>query len=126
MEWLVPFVTIAVTAAIETAVVFYVNTALKKYAKKIDDKREAERKDAERAELEAEALKGGVQALLRCELYKMHASAAKAGYATLGDKNEFENMYRKYHALGKNGVMDAVYEEYMGLPDHKQKKGEKK
>ena len=31
-------------------------------------------------------------------------------------KDNFDNLYQQYHALGKNGVMDSFHEEVMELP----------
>lgn len=64
-----------------------------------------------------EAMKYGLQALLRHELYEMHNEwCLRKKYAPLAVKEDFENMYKRYHALGVNGVMDGVFEEFMNLP----------
>lgn len=66
---------------------------------------------------ETKALKLGVQALLRNELYRMYNEAKSKGFSTLDEKDNFLNMYNQYHSLGKNGVMDSKKEEYMSMPD---------
>lgn len=65
-----------------------------------------------------EAVCYGVQALLRDRLYEQYDKYhEQKGYAPVWVKNNFENMYQKYHALGENGVMDQHYTEFMKLPD---------
>lgn len=60
----------------------------------------------------------GVQALLRDRLYEQYEKYYnKKGYAPIWVKNNYENMYKRYHVLGENGVMDQHYEEFMKLPD---------
>ena len=31
-------------------------------------------------------------------------------------EDNFENMYKQYHNLGVNGVMDDLYDKFMNLP----------
>ena len=60
----------------------------------------------------------GVQALLRDRLYEQYEKYHnKKRYAPIWVKNNYENMYKRYHVLGENGVMDQHYEEFMKLPD---------
>lgn len=63
------------------------------------------------------SVKEGVQALLRSKLeddYERYYVIK--GYAPLHVKKNYDNMYQKYHNLGKNGVMDDAYEKFMSLP----------
>ena len=63
------------------------------------------------------ALYKGMQALLRHELYDLYTEyKSKRGYAPVYVKEDFENMYRHYHELGANGVMDGIHEEFQKLP----------
>lgn len=55
-----------------------------------------------------------VQALSRCELRKEYKIFKKDGL-DIDDKANFENLYSCYHNLGKNGVMDSIYEEVMNM-----------
>lgn len=65
-----------------------------------------------------EAVCYGVQALLRDRLYELYDKYYESkGYAPVWVKNNFEHMYKRYHALGENGVMDQHYAEFMRLPD---------
>jgi hypothetical protein len=63
-----------------------------------------------------EALYYGIQALMRCQLRAMYEEHKDMRYASIDAKDDFENLYKWYHALGKNGVMDDVRERFMALP----------
>lgn len=63
-----------------------------------------------------DAIQLGVQAILRDRLRIEYENAIHAGYASIPDKDNFENMYKQYHNLGVNGVMDGIRDVYMSLP----------
>ena len=65
----------------------------------------------------------GVQALLRDRLYSTYLKYAEKGYAPLYARENFENMYKQYHILGANGVMDDIYHKFMALPLEKESEG---
>lgn len=62
------------------------------------------------------ALEFGVQALLRDRLYQMYMHYSEKGFAPLYARDNFENLYRRYHELGANGVMDDYYKKFMEIP----------
>lgn len=62
------------------------------------------------------ALELGVQALLRDRLYQMYSHYMDRGSAPIYARENFENMYKRYHELGANGVMDDYYERFMEIP----------
>ena len=62
------------------------------------------------------ALEEGVQALLRDRLYQMYAHYMEKGTAPIYARENFQNMYEKYHSLGANGVMDDYYKKFMDIP----------
>ena len=64
-----------------------------------------------------EALKLGVQALLRSELIENYNKWTERGYMPIYAKENFQNIYKQYHNLGANGVMDAMYLKVMALPE---------
>ena len=66
---------------------------------------------------ENESLKSGVQALLRDRLYGLYNEYRDRGYAPLYAKENFKNMYKWYHNLGENGVMDSIYIKFMALSE---------
>lgn len=59
----------------------------------------------------------GMQALLRAQMISEYNKAKERGYAPIYAKQNFENMWDKYHNLGANGVMDSIHEAYLALPD---------
>lgn len=63
----------------------------------------------------------GVQALLRDRLYGEYDRYTSQGFAPNYAKENFANMYKHYHSLGANGVMDAKYKRFMELPDAPEK-----
>lgn len=69
-----------------------------------------------------EALERGVQALLRDRLYQAYNHYSEKGYASVHARENFENMWRQYHNLGKNGVMDDIHEKFLDLPTEQQAK----
>ena len=62
------------------------------------------------------ALHKGVQALLRDRLIDGYNTFINRGYVSIVEKQNYDNMYHAYHDLGKNGVMDSMYNEVMELP----------
>lgn len=74
---------------------------------------------ADEVEKRDELVRKGVQALLRNDLYELYYRCIEKKYATINEKNNFENLYTQYHNLGKNGVMDSLKEEFMKLPSVK-------
>jgi putative intracellular protease/amidase len=66
-----------------------------------------------------EAVCYGVQALLRDRLIDTYNKYTDKGYAPIYIKENFENMWKQYHNLGVNGVMDGLHEKFMKLPDRR-------
>jgi hypothetical protein len=65
------------------------------------------------------ALDYGIQAVLRDRLRYLYKSYQKQGFIDLDDREDWENMYKQYHALGQNGVMDDVRKKLLELPTEK-------
>ena len=100
-----------------------INRALKKR----DDKRERTVAEYERRQeeiriqneqLEAQnkATMLGVQALLRDRLLQAFRHYIQKGYADYNDRENVNNMYVNYEALGPNSVMEDLYEQFKELP----------
>ena len=66
-----------------------------------------------------EAVCLGVQALLRDRLIQSYNHYADKGYAPIYAKDNFENLWKQYHNLGVNGVMDKIRDDFMELPDRR-------
>lgn len=65
---------------------------------------------------DSDALKEGVQALLRDRLLQGYLHHKECGYIDIAEKENLNNIYKAYHNLGQNGVMDKIYSEIMELP----------
>lgn len=62
------------------------------------------------------AVQAGIQALLRSQMIRDYNKYMPLGYAPIYAKENFENCWVQYHALGLNGVMDELRERFLGLP----------
>ena len=62
------------------------------------------------------AMKKGIQALLRSNLITEYNRWSEKGYAPIYARQNFENCWKQYHALGENGVMDDLHEKFLELP----------
>lgn len=58
----------------------------------------------------------GVQALLRAQMISEYNKWSERGYAPIYARQNFENCWTHYHALGANGVMDDIHQRFMALP----------
>lgn len=79
--------------------------------------------DRKARKAETEALKKGVQAILRNQMItnynKWHEDK---GCAPIWVKDNFENLWLQYEALGENGVMKELHDKFMKLPTEPPKK----
>lgn len=66
--------------------------------------------------VQTKAVKKGVQALLRDRLIQGYKYYRAQGWADEDDRNNLENVYVQYHALGANGVMDDLRKKFLELP----------
>lgn len=67
-----------------------------------------------------DTLRLAVQALLRDKLYDKYDKYSELGYAPIRARENFENLWLRYHKLGKNGVMDDIHNKFMQLPTEKE------
>lgn len=74
---------------------------------------------------ENQLIKSALQAVLRDRLYECYDRIDDKQYVTIQEKENFRNLYTQYHALGANGVMDALYEEVMKMPISENKRHKK-
>ena len=61
------------------------------------------------------AMKEGMKAILHDSLLRSYHACKRQGYATSDDRDNFEQMYNQYHALGGNGVMKDVRDKFLAL-----------
>lgn len=108
-EWLCFFGVDAIVAAI----IGWVVAAVKK------ERREREamvKKDRE----DMQTMKLALQAILRRDMIEDYNKWKERGYAPIYAKQSFENCWKQYHALGMNGVMDGIHNEFLELPTEKE------
>ena len=58
----------------------------------------------------------GVQALLRDRLLQAFNHYLARGYITAGERDNVDNMYTQYEALGPNNVISDIYNQVRALP----------
>jgi len=85
-------------------------TASVKYLHKQDKIRKAEQ----------EAIKKGIQALLRDRIIEQYNKWMEKGYIPIYAMDTVEAMYHQYHALGGNGTITDLVEELKELPHRKE------
>jgi len=69
-----------------------------------------------KVETDLGSVKAGTQASLRDDLYRIFNDCNTKGFATIDERENFENLYDKYHHLGANGVMDNLKSKFEDLP----------
>ena len=84
-------------------------TASVKYLHKQDKIRKAEQ----------EAIKLGIQALLRNGIIEQYNKYMDKKYIPIYALDNVEAMYKQYHALGGNGTITELYEDLKQLPHRK-------
>ena len=62
------------------------------------------------------AIKRGLQALLRAQLIADYNKWSDKGYAPIYARQNFDNCWNQYHALGANGVIDDIHAKFFELP----------
>jgi hypothetical protein len=62
------------------------------------------------------SVKLGVQALLRAQMIHDYNKWSEKGYAPIYARENFQNCWARYHALGANGVMDDIHNKFLALP----------
>ncbi len=61
-------------------------------------------------------IKAGVQAQLRSQMIADYNEWSEKGYAPIYVRDNFENNWNRYEALGENGVMSDIHDRFMELP----------
>ena len=69
-----------------------------------------------RVEAQNKATMLGVQALLRDRLLQAFNHYLARGYITAGERDNKDNMYVQYEALGPNNVISDIYNQVRALP----------
>lgn len=114
MEWYQILMVIGIPSIISGLVALGINRGMKAR----DDKQEEIRQQSEAIERQNKALMAGVQAILRDRLLNGYRHYAQKGWADYDDRQNMENMWEQYHALGANGVMDGYRAKFLVLPEY--------
>ena len=81
------------------------------------EKRVKDSEDASaRVEAQNKATQLGVQALLRDRLLQAFQHYLARGWISAGERDNVDNMYRQYEALGPNNVISDIYNQVRSLP----------
>lgn len=71
---------------------------------------------------EQEAVKMGVQALLRDSIIKEYTHYMDKGYCPIYARENLSHLYEEYHNLGGNGVITSLMEKIAEMPTEKEDK----
>ena len=102
-----------IVQSIATIIFGIISFQVRKY---LDETTKREKEIREAIAREREANTKGTQALLRDRLLQGFHFFRARGSVTYGEASSYKNMYEAYHGLGKNGVMDGVYESFKQIP----------
>ena len=106
----------AVAVSILSFMLWHIQRRLE-HAEEAEKEMQAElAEERKRVEEMRKANNKGTQALLRDRLLQGFHFFKRRGMVTYGEAMNYKNMYEAYHALGKNGVMDGIYEEFLKIP----------
>ena len=87
------------------------------YVKRPLEKRVKDSENAStRVEAQNKATMLGVQALLRDRLLQAFEHYLARGWISAGERDNVENMYTQYEALGPNNVISDIYNQVRALP----------
>ena len=78
------------------------------------------RKQNLKRNVEQDAIKLGIQALLRDSIINQYNKYAEKKYIPIYALENITAMYKEYHALGGNGTITHLYEELLELPNRKE------
>lgn len=76
------------------------------------------KKRIEQEKSEQDAIKAGLQALLRAQMVNDYNHYVDKGFAPIYARETFESCYKEYKGLGGNGVMTDLHAKFMALPAH--------
>ncbi len=123
MEWYQVLTVAGVPALISGLFMLIIN---RKLDRRDEERKKADEEQAKRdraiadqnkaMEEQNKALMLGLQAILRDRLLQGYRQYFTKGWADYDDRENLENVYLQYHALGANGIMDGFRERFLRLP----------
>ncbi len=87
-----------------------------------DERQEEIRRQSLALETQNRAIMMGLQAILRDRLLQGYRHYFVKGWADYDDRENLENLWVQYHALGANGIMDGYRTRFLALPVSKDEK----
>lgn len=81
-----------------------------------DERQEEIRQKSLEMEKQNRAIMMGLQAILRDRLLQGYRHYFIKGWADYDDRENLENLWVQYHALGANGIMDGYRARFLALP----------
>ena len=78
---------------------------------------ETAEENQKKQQAQSKAIMLGVQALLRDRLLQGYRHYIAQGWCQYEERQNIENSYTQYEALGPNSVMDQLHEKFIALPE---------
>ena len=73
-------------------------------------------KQVQQQKRSTDAVKLGIQALLRAQMINDYNRYVEKGFAPIYARENFEKVWKQYEALGENGVMEDIRKKFFALP----------
>ena len=102
----------AIVSAAVGAIIAWFTAKKNKRKNEIDDIKAQLKRHEENDEL----LKAAIKTMLRQEIISAYDKYTRSGWAKVYIKDNVQEMYDCYHALGGNGTITHLVEEFMDLP----------
>lgn len=106
----------AVFSAICAVIMAWFNSRLKKREKFLEKEEELREREEKTRKAENDAIREGMQSILRDRMIQMYANCEKTKYAPIYMVENMNHMYKAYHTLGGNGAMVTLYEKFKTFP----------
>lgn len=105
--------------ALLAGVVSFITAKIKLKKQTKSSESEALKERLQKIDERDEMLSCGMRSLLRQQIINTHEKYMKKGCAEVYIKDNVQDMYKQYHALGGNGTITHLVEEFMDLPSNK-------
>jgi hypothetical protein len=106
----------AISALITAAFTFFCSRVFSRWNKRIKEKEAAEDAKEMQRQAEQEAIRAGLQAVLRDRIIERYSHYEEKGRMPVYAMENVTKMYEAYHGLGGNGTITKLYNELMKLP----------
>lgn len=93
----------------------WVNRKMEKREKKLEEEELVRIKEEHERKAENEAIREGMQAILRDRIIQMYIHCEEKKDVPLYAMENMTHMYNAYHTLGGNGAISAIFEKFKKL-----------